>query len=52
VVVEPARNPKLTSFLEGEPLFREVLRTRREVLFEVVIPDYPPPPAATPGGPA
>jgi hypothetical protein len=52
VVVEPARNPKLTRFLEDEPLFRVVLRTRREVLFEVVIPDYPPPPASTPGGPA
>lgn len=44
VVVEPARNPKLTRFLEEAELFRVALRTRREVVFEVLIPDYPPPP--------
>ncbi len=44
VVVEPARNPKLTRFLEDADLFRVALRTRREVVFEVLTPNYPPPP--------
>jgi hypothetical protein len=52
VVVEPARNPKLTRFLEDQELFRPVLRTQREIVFEVVIPDYPPPPAAPGVGPS
>ncbi|MHB1191697.1 MAG: hypothetical protein ACYC6F_01510 [Longimicrobiales bacterium] len=52
VVVEPARNPKLTRFLEDQELFRPVLRTQREIVFEVVIPDYPPPPTAPGVGPS
>jgi hypothetical protein len=48
VVVEPVRNPKLTRFLEDADLFRVALRTRREVVFEVLIPDYPPPPTPSP----
>ncbi len=47
VVVEPARNPKLTRFLEEQELFRPVLRTQREIVFEVLTPDYPLPPTAS-----
>ena len=42
VLVEPARNPKLTAFLLGDPAFHRVLETRREMVFRVVAPDAPP----------
>jgi hypothetical protein len=54
VLVEPARNPKLTRHLLGDPGFALVAETRHEAIFRVLEPDDPPPdgsPGASPGGP-
>lgn len=53
VLVEPARNPELARFLGRDPGFRLALRTRRELVFEVLGRDHPHPPAgATPATPS
>ena len=46
VLVEPARNPKLTVHLLNDPLLQLVLETRHEAIFKVLGPDDPPPPSA------
>jgi len=55
VVVEPARNPKLTRHLLGDPGFELVLETRHEAIFMVRDSagptPQPPEPVASPAGP-
>jgi len=60
VLVEPARNPKLTLFLLNDANFELALETQHEAVFRVLDPPYPPPPgdggpeeaAVPPAGPA
>jgi len=50
VLVEPARNPKLTLFLLGDPTFELALETQHEAVFRAVLP--PPDPTLPPTGSA